>query len=133
VPLDEHFSGRPPRLRAAFDALVKAAEANGPVTINATKSRITLQVRMRFAAVEPRRDRLRAHLVLKREIEHERLTVEHLEPDYYLHRFTLTTPDDVDDELKAWVAEAYRVGAQLSAARQPADPPAPDRAKPGSR
>ncbi len=29
VPLDEHFDGRPPELRAAFDALVAAAEANG--------------------------------------------------------------------------------------------------------
>ena len=91
VPLDEHFAHRPPELRAAFDALVAAAREHGPVTINATKSRITLQVRMRFAAVEPRRDHLRAHLVLKRRIEHPRLSVEHLEPDYYLHRFRLTS------------------------------------------
>ena len=133
VPLDQHFEGRPPALRAAFDALVAAAEANGPVTVNATKSRITLQVRMRFAAVEPRRDHLRAHLVLKRRIEHLRLVVEHLEPGYYLHRFTLTRPADVDDELTAWVAEAYRVGAQLTAAPRPAAPPGPDPPTPGSR
>src|SRR6185295_15420430 len=127
VPLDRHFVGRPPTLRAAFDAFVEAAEANGPVTINATKSRITLQVRMRFAAVEPRRNHLRAHLVLKRRIEHPRLAVEHLEPDYYVHRFTLTRPADVDDELKAWVAEAYQTGAQLTRSQPPAAPPAPDR------
>jgi len=133
VPLDHHFEGRPPELRAAFDALVAAAEANGPVTINATKSRITLQVRMRFAAVEPRRDHLRAHLVLKRRIEHPRLAVEHLEPGYYLHRFTLTEPADIDDELTAWVAEAYRVGAQITAAPRPAAPPGPDPPTPGSR
>ena len=133
VPLDQHFEGRPPALRAAFDALVAAAEANGPVTVNATKSRITLQVRMRFAAVEPRRDHLRAHLVLKRRIEHSRLVVEHLEPDYYVHRFTLTGAADVDDELAAWVAEAYRVGAQLTAAPRPAGQPAPDPPTPESR
>jgi hypothetical protein len=133
VPLDQHFQGRPPELRAAFDALVTAAEANGPVTVNATKSRITLQVRMRFAAVEPRRDHLRAHLVLKRRIDHPRLAVEHLEPDYYLHRFKLTSPADVDAELVAWVAEAYRVGAQLTAAPPPAAPPAPDPPTRGSR
>ncbi len=133
VPLDEHFAHRPPELRAAFDALVAAAREHGPVTINATKSRITLQVRMRFAALEPRRDHLRAHLVLKRRIEHPRLRVEHLEPDYYLHRFRLTKPADVDDELATWVAEAYRVGAQLTAALRPAAPPAPDPPTPGSR
>ena len=89
VPLDQHFEGRPPELRA--------------------------------------------HLVLKRRIEHPRLAVEHLEPDYYLHRFDLAGPADVDDELTAWVAEAYRVGAQLTAAPQPAAPPAPDPPTPGSR
>ena len=133
VPLDQHFEGRPPALRAAFDALVAAAEANGPVTVNATKSRITLQVRMRFAAVEPRRNHLRAHLVLKRRIEHPRLAVEHLEPDYYLHRFRLSRPADVDAELKTWIAEAYETGAQLTRSRPPAAPPAPNRPRPGTR
>jgi hypothetical protein len=133
VPLERHFEHRSPELRAAFDALVAAAEQNGPVTVNATKSRITLQVRMRFAAVEPRRDHLRAHLVLKRHLEHPRLTVEHLAPDYYVHRFLLTHPDDVDAELTAWVAEAYRVGAQLTGAPPPTAPPAPDPPTPGSR
>jgi hypothetical protein len=133
VALDDHFEGRPEALREAFDALVAAAREHGPVTVNATKSRITLQVRMRFAAVEPRRNHLRAHLVLKRRIEHPRLAVEHLEPEYYLHRFTLTGPADVDDELKAWIAEAYQTGAQLTRSRPPADPPAPDRPTPGTR
>jgi hypothetical protein len=133
VALDDHFAGRPAALREAFDAFVAAARENGPVTVNATKSRITVQARMRFAAVEPRRDYLRAHLVLKREIANERLAVEHLEPDYYLHRFTLTAPSDVDDELKTWLAEAYHVGAQLSGSPPPAAPPAPDPPRSGSR
>lgn len=120
-------------LREAFDAFVAAARENGPVTINATKSRITLQVRMRFAAVEPRRDHLKAHLVLKRRIEHPRLAVEHLEPDYYLHRFRLAGAADVDPELTAWLAEAYRVGAQLSRSPPPAALPAADPPTPGTR
>jgi hypothetical protein len=133
VALDDHFKDRPAALREAFDAFVAAAQESGPVTVNATKSRITLQVRMRFAAVEPRRNHLRAHLVLKRRIEHPRLAVEHLEPGYYLHRFTLSGPDDVDDELKAWLAEAYQTGAQLTRSRPPAAPPARDRPRPGTR
>jgi uncharacterized protein DUF5655 len=133
VALDDHFAGRPAALRDAFDAFVAAARENGPVTLNATKSRITLQVRMRFAAVEPRGAYLRAHLVLKREIASQRLAVEHLPPDYYLHRFTLTGPADVDAELKGWIAEAYAVGAQLTRSRPPADPPGPDRPPPGTR
>jgi hypothetical protein len=135
VPLEQHFAGRSPVLRAAFDAFVDAARTNGPLTINSTKSRITLQVRMRFAGVEPRRDHLRAHLVLTRHIDHPRLTVEYLEPRNYVHRLKLTQPADVDAELTAWLAEAYDVGAQRHLTRQPppAAPPAPDRPSTGSR
>lgn len=135
VPLDRHFAGRPPQLRAAFDAFVAAARENGPVTINATKSRITLQARMRFAGVEPRRDHLRAHLVLTRPIADERLTVEHLPPRYYLHRLPLRRPEDVDDQVRGWLRDAYAVGAQqhVRRSRGPAGPPAPDPPRPGTR
>jgi hypothetical protein len=128
VPLDVHFAGKP-ELRAVFDAFVAAARENGPVTINATKSRVTLQVRMRFAGVEPRSDHLRGHLVLTRPIETDRLEIEHLPPQYYVHRLRLYRPEDVDDELKRWLAEAYRVGEQrhIRRSRAPASPPAPDR------
>jgi Domain of unknown function (DUF5655) len=114
VALDEHFAASEPGVRATFDALLAAIEALGPVTVNATKSRISLQARMRFAAVErPRRRHLNAHLVLTRPIDNPRFTrVEHLEPYYHLHHIRLETPADIDAELKAWLAEAYEVGLQ---------------------
>ncbi|HET8755266.1 MAG TPA: DUF5655 domain-containing protein [Solirubrobacteraceae bacterium] len=128
VPLDRHFEGRE-AMRPVFDALVAAARENGPVTINATKSRITLQAEMRFAAVETRRARLKAHVVLGRRIQSPRFTtVEHLPPAYYVHRFELERPEDVDDEVRAWLAEAY-----FRRSRAPAAPPAPDPPRPGSR
>jgi hypothetical protein len=128
VPLDRHFEGRE-ALRPVFDELVAAAEANGPVTVNATKSRITLQARMRFAAVETRRTRLKAHVVLGRRRESPRFTrIEHLPPAYYVHHFELARPDDVDDEVREWLREAY-----FRRSREPADPPAPDPPRPGRR
>jgi len=122
VPLDAHFDGRE-ALRPVFDAFVAAAEENGPLTVNATKSRITLQARMRFAAVEtPRRDHLNAHVVLRRRLESPRFTrVEHLPPSYYVHRFPLYRAEDVDGEVRAWLAEAY-----VSGSRAPGAGPAPD-------
>jgi hypothetical protein len=128
VPLDRHFEGRE-GLRPVFDALVAAAEENGPVTVNATKSRITLQAEMRFAAVATRRAQLKAHVVLGRRIESPRFTkVEHLPPAYYVHHFELARPEDVDDEVREWLAEAY-----VRRSRPPAAPPAPDPPTPGSR
>ncbi len=114
IPLEDHFAASEPNVRATFDALLAAARALGPVTVNVTKSRISLQARMRFAAVEaPRKRHLNAHLVLTRPIESDRFTrVEHLQPYYHLHRLRLERPEDVDDELKTWLAEAYEVGMQ---------------------
>lgn len=91
VPLERHFEGRPPTLRA--------------------------------------------HLVLTRHIDHPRLTVEYLPPRYHVHRLNLRQPADVDDQVRARLAEAYAVGAQRHLRPQPppAAPPAPDRPSTGSR
>jgi hypothetical protein len=79
----------------------------------AAKTRIALQVRMSFAAFMPRRDWLNGHLVLARRIDTPRfLRVETFSPRNVLHAFRLSGPDEVDAEFAAWLAEAYRVGAQ---------------------
>jgi hypothetical protein len=111
VGLADHFA-RAPQLRPVFDAYVAAAGEG--VTINATKSRITLQTRMRFAAVmRPRRDHLLAHFVLTRPLESPRFErVELVPPYYWVHRVQLRTPADVDGELRGWLAEARAVGDQ---------------------
>jgi hypothetical protein len=113
-PLEDHFAGVNPSLREAFEALVSTVRENGEVTINATKSRITLQARMRFAGVErPRKEHLVAHFVLTRPVESARLfRVDFVAPYYYVHRLRLRHADDIDAELRGWLAEAYEVGRQ---------------------
>ena len=110
VSLDAFFEGS--ELRDLFDRFVAAMPA--PVTVNATKSRITLQTRMRFAGIDrPRKRYLLANFVLTRAIESERLVrVDHVPPYYYVHRVRLHGPEDIDAELVAWLAEAYQVGEQ---------------------
>jgi len=110
--LDEHFAGAAAALRETFDALLDAVQALGPVTVNATRSRITFQTRIRYAGIDaPRGDRLLANFVLTRPVRSERLArVEHVPPYYYVHRVRLARPEDVDAELRAWLAEARQVG-----------------------
>src|SRR4051794_33948090 len=114
VELDDHFAASEPAVRAVFDALVAALHALGPITINATKSRISFQARMRFAGIErPRRRHLNATFVLTRSIANPRFTrVEHIPPYYYVHRVRLERPEDVDEEMQTWLAEAYEIGMQ---------------------
>jgi hypothetical protein len=113
-PIDEHFAAVQPELRHVFDQLLAAVRENGPVTVNATKSRIAFQARMRFAGIDlPRRDHLVASFLLTRPVRSERLTrVDYIPPYYYVHRLRLERPEDVDDELRGWLAEAYQVGEQ---------------------
>ncbi len=111
--LDRHFARASPQVRATFDAVLASVSALGPVQVLAEKTRIALQVRMSFAAFMPRRDWLNGHLVLARRIESPRfLRIDALSPRNVVHAFRLTGPAEVDQEFTAWLAEAYRVGAQ---------------------
>ena len=105
-----------------------AASAHGPVRVNATKSRVALQARMRFAGIDrPRKRHLLANFVLTRPVESPRLTrVEFVPPYYYVHRLRLSRPDDLDAELRGWLAEAGEVGAQ----RHVSDPGWPRQRRP---
>jgi hypothetical protein len=111
--LDAHLAGRYPELVAIFWRLVELAERNGPVTVLPEKTRVAFQVRMSFAAVTPRRRWVDGHVVLARRLEHPRFRrIDSFSPRNHVHHFRLARLDEVDDEVAAWLAEAYRVGQQ---------------------
>jgi Domain of unknown function (DUF5655) len=112
-PLDRHLAGRTPEVVAVFRRLVELAERSGPVTVLPQKTRIAFQVRMSFAAVTLRRRWVDGHVVLARRLEHPRFRrIDSLSPRSHVHHFRLARPEEVDDDVAAWLAEAYRVGEQ---------------------
>jgi hypothetical protein len=113
LDLDRHLAGRDPEVVAIFERLVELAERNGPVTVLPEKTRVAFQVRMSFAAFQLRRRWVDGHVVLARRLEHPRFRrVETFSPRNHLHRFRLERLEEVDEEVAAWLAEAYRVGEQ---------------------
>jgi hypothetical protein len=111
--LGHHFRGKPPHIRALYDAVRTALRDIGPVRILSEKTRIAFQVRMSFAQVSPRRNWVDGHVILARRLEHPRFTrVETFSPRNHLHAFRLRDPAEVDAEFRAWLREAYRVGCQ---------------------
>ena len=113
VELAEHLAGKPPEVVATFWRLVELAERNGPVTVVPERTRVAFQVRMSFAAFSLRRRWVDGHVVLARRLEHPRFTrVESYSPRNHLHAFRLRGPGEADEEVAAWLAEAYQVGAQ---------------------
>ena len=120
--LDEHFTGCAPAVRETFDAVLAAVRACGPVDVLPERTRIALHVRMSFAALMPRRRRLDGHLVLARRVESPRYRrIETYSPRNVVHTFRLTAPGEVDAEFGAFLAEAYRVGAQEHRSRRTAE------------
>ena len=111
--LDAHLAGRDPEVVAIFWRLVELAERNGPVTVLPEKTRVAFQVRMSFAAVVPRRRWVDGHVVLARRLEHPRFRrIDSISARNHVHHFRLAHLDEVDEEVAAWLAEAYLVGEQ---------------------
>lgn len=111
--LAPHFHGKPPEIRRLFNAVRAEIRRIGPVRVLPEKTRIAFQVRMSFAQVTPRQRWLDGHLVLARRIESPRFRkVETYSPRNHVHVFRLHDVEDVDDEFRAWLLEAYRVGEQ---------------------
>lgn len=110
--LATHFDGKPPKVRAIFDAFLAMLEEFGPVAVLPEKTRIAFQVRMSFAQLTIRRDWLLGHLVLARRVEDPLFTrVESFSPRNHLHAFRLGAPEEVE-RLRDFAREAYAVGRQ---------------------
>jgi hypothetical protein len=111
--LEDHLAGRSPEVVALFERFRELVERCGPVEVLAEKTRIAFHVRMSFAAVTLRRAWLDGHVVLARRYEHPRFRrIESFSPRNHLHQFRISSLDELDDEVAAWIAEAYRVGEQ---------------------
>lgn len=116
--LEHHFTGKPPRIRALYDAVVAAIRELGPVEILPEKTRIAFHVRMSFAQVTPRRGWLDGHVVLARRLESPRFrSVQTFSPRHHVHVFRVEHLDDIDAEFRSWMAEAYAVGEQKHLAK----------------
>ena len=111
--LEHHFAGKAPEIRTLFNQVVAAIREIGPVRILPEKTRIAFQVRMSFAQITPKSHWLDGHIVLARRFEHPRFgQIQTISPRNHVHTFRLTSPGDIDEDFRSWLAEAYSVGEQ---------------------
>lgn len=111
--LREHLHGKTPHAITLFREFARLVKRCGPVRIVPEKTRIAFQVRMSFAAVSLRRDRLVGHVVLARHLENPRFAkIERISPRNHVHSFCFYSCAELDGEVLAWLREAYRVGEQ---------------------
>lgn len=111
--LDTLFARSQPVVRRLFDRFVEIVQGFGPVRVIPQKTRIALQVRMRFAALMPQKAVLKGHLVLARRRPSARFEkIETYSPRNHVHVFRLGSEDELDARFRELIGEAYRVGQQ---------------------
>jgi len=111
VTLDEHFRDRP-RARAIFEVFRGAVErVGGPVRLSIARTRIGfIAGGITFASVTPRKERLRAGIVLPRRIDSPRFArVEHF-PPWWLHTLDVRDVAEIDAEVERWLRESAAAG-----------------------
>jgi hypothetical protein len=109
--IDALFARSQPVVRRLYEQFLRVVQKSGPVTVIPQRTRIALQVRMRFAALMPQRGSLKGHLVLARRCPSHRFEkIETYSPRNHVHVFRLRSEDAFDDRFCALIEEAYKVG-----------------------
>ncbi len=102
--LDHHFEGKDPNIRKLFNHWLAFVRRNGPVTVISQKTRISFQVRVRFAGAVIQKSAVQCGLWLKRKVESPVFDrVEKVTARDYVYYFRLTDPAQLDEELAGYV------------------------------
>jgi hypothetical protein len=108
MTLDEYFSTGPERERPIFEAVLAHLETVGPVHVEPVSVGIFLKRAQTFAELRPMRDWEALSFFLPRRVHHPLIKrkVNEYHGRYY-HVANLRTADDLDDDLRDWLTEAY--------------------------
>ena len=109
--LSELFAGKPAHIRELFDRLRGMVQACGPVKVLAYRDRVGFMVRVRFAGAVPKSRWLDVGLWLHRRMEHPRFhKIETIYPHAHIHVLRITNTEQLDEQVAAWLKEAYALG-----------------------
>lgn len=106
--LDEYFATGPPHERPVFDAVMAHLERVGPVHVEPVSVGIFLKRARTFAELRPMQSWVAVSFSLRRRVSHPRIIRKVAEyHGRYYHVANVRSPDDLDDRILGWLAEAY--------------------------
>jgi hypothetical protein len=110
--VEDHLLGKPPASVALYHEFVDIIDALGPTTTVVGKTMIVFKgVRRGFAGAKPTPRGLTGYFDLTRPVVDRRVSsAAPYTKRLFVHRFTLTSPDDLDHEFAGYLREAYEVG-----------------------
>ena len=108
--LDELFTRADPHVLEAARAYVELLDGLGDVQILAQKTRLVCVARVRFAGLQPGVHSFLAAFALRRWVDSPRIVRRaDYGPRWRGHYVRITSAEDVDDELGAWLRESHDV------------------------
>ena len=110
MSLEEYFSTGPAHERPVFEAVMAHLSTVGPVHVEPVSVGIFLKQAQTFAQLRPRDRWVALSFSLPREVTHERITRQVVPyAGRYHHVANLHSAADLDDRLRGWLSEAYRL------------------------
>jgi len=108
MSVDEYFAERPEWERPIFEEVLDHLEMVGDVRVEAVTVGIFFKRLRTFAELRPRRGRVTLSVLLSRRLRHPKI-VKRWEGSgsrsaYFVD---LRQPEDVDDDVRDWLTEAY--------------------------
>ena len=108
MTLDEYFSTGPPFERPVFEAVLAHLETLGPVHVEPVSVGIFLKKSGSLFELRPMTRWVALSFPLDRKVTHPKIARKPFEAGRRVfHVVNLRGPDDVDDDVKAWLTEAY--------------------------
>jgi Domain of unknown function (DUF5655) len=111
--VEETFTGRAARFRPIYDAILAHLLTLGPIHEDAVTVGVFLKSEHKLAEVRPRVRSLGLALFLPRRVEDERVDrIIATVGGRVVHQLTLRAVEDVDEQLRDWLTEAYSVACE---------------------
>lgn len=108
MDLEEYFSTGPPHERPVFEAVMRHLLTVGPIHVEPVSVGIFLKRAQTFAQLRPKQRWVALSFGLPRRVSHPTITRKVIPySGRYYHVANLTGPDDLDDQLRSWLTEAY--------------------------
>jgi len=110
--VNDHFINKDASVRALYDQLVSLLQSFGPIQEDPKKTSIHLNRKSALAGVETRKDYLLLNIKSNHAIKNPRIVkAEQVSAKRFHHKVRISSPNDLDEELKTWLEEAYILSA----------------------
>ena len=108
MSLEEYFSTGPAHERPIFEAVMRHVDSLGPVHVEPVSVGIFLKRARTFAQLRPMQRWVALSFSLPRRVTHPTTTRKvMLYHGRHYHVANLRRPEDLDDDLRGWITEAY--------------------------